>query len=60
MRYLKLVPDWRNELAEALQKHNEAPLAQPVEKHGAVFALGLLFGFILGVLMCLTDVHGAY
>jgi len=47
-------------LKKALAKHNAEPFSQPVEKHGLVFALGLLFGFVLGVLMCLTDVHGAY
>ena len=47
-------------LREALHKHNAQPLAQPLEKHGLVFALGLAFGFILALLMVATDVQGAY
>jgi len=47
-------------LREALHRHNAKPLVQPLEKHGLVFALGLVVGLLIGVLMCLTDVHGAY
>ena len=37
-----------------------APFSQQVERNGLVFALGLVVGLLIGVLMCLTDVHGAY
>ena len=40
----------------------EAQKSEPVrmEKHGITFALGLVLGFVLALLMVATDVRGAY
>lgn len=48
------------DLKYALYQRPQRPPEPRTEKQGLVFALGLVLGFILGIMLVMTDVQGAY